>query len=58
MYDEGIDLHTVLRESSIKIKGNVRVLGHVGADCIHVPILHQGVNGQRAPVRHSFTKSE
>jgi phenylpropionate dioxygenase-like ring-hydroxylating dioxygenase large terminal subunit len=58
MYDEGIDLHMALRDNNVEIEGNVRVLGHVGADCIHVPILHQGVNGQRAPVRHSFAERE
>lgn len=45
MYDEGIDLYAVIRGNRVQTVGNVRVLGHVGTDCIHVPIPHHSING-------------
>lgn len=58
MYDEGIDLYKVIRGDKFDAVDTVRVLGHVGTHCIHVPTLHHGVNGQGTPVSHSFAECE
>ena len=58
MYDEGINLYTAIREEIVEAVDNIRVLGHIGADCIHVPTLHHGVNGQGTPVSHSLAERE
>ena len=58
MYDEGIDLNMTISENRAETVGNVRILRHVGADRIHIPALHHGIDGQRAPVGLSLAECE
>ena len=57
-YDEGIDLQMGIKRSIARAEGIVRVLGHIGANRIHVAALHDSVNSQRSPVSLSLTKGE